>query len=116
MSVESLQRRSCFWPKELVITNAEGPGDGHRRTMNRSEGSDEGLWTSFQQRVRQAANRLRQSGVLSPRLLLAGGGLFMTLSNWGLLPQVGTDTLGQQLTDLIYLQEGMQMCRLMWNL
>ena len=33
--------------------------------------------------------KLADWGVLSPRLMLAGGGLFMTLSNWGLLPSVG---------------------------
>jgi hypothetical protein len=34
--------------------------------------------------------KLSDWGILSPRLMLAGGGLFMTLSNWGLLPPVGS--------------------------
>ncbi len=34
-------------------------------------------------------DQLSEWGILSPRLMLAGGGLFMTLSNWGLLPAVG---------------------------
>ena len=35
-----------------------------------------------------ATRKLADWGLVSPRLMLAGGGLFMTLSNWGLLPSV----------------------------
>ena len=37
---------------------------------------------------RKVGDQLSEWGILSPRLMLAGGGLFMTLSNWGLLPAV----------------------------
>ena len=37
---------------------------------------------------KKAGDKLTEWGILSPRLMLAGGGLFMTLSNWGLLPAV----------------------------
>ena len=37
---------------------------------------------------RKVGDKLSEWGILSPRLMLAGGGLFMTLSNWGLLPAV----------------------------
>lgn len=37
--------------------------------------------------VEDTGEASKQSGELPKRLTLAGGGLFMTLSNWGLLPQ-----------------------------
>ncbi len=37
---------------------------------------------------KKVGDKLTEWGILSPRLMLAGGGLFMTLSNWGLLPAV----------------------------
>lgn len=41
---------------------------------------------------KKAGDKLTEWGILSPRLMLAGGGLFMTLSNWGLLPAVRSCT------------------------
>ena len=49
---------------------------------------DDNLWTVIQQQAQRTGKQLSEWGILSPRFLLAGGGLFMTLSNWGLLPQV----------------------------
>lgn len=51
--------------------------------------SDESLWNITQRGSQRLAKQLARSGSRFPQLLLAGGGLFMTLSNWGLLPQVG---------------------------
>ena len=33
--------------------------------------------------------------MLSPRLMLAGGGLYMTLNNWGLIPEADVLPLDQ---------------------
>ena len=46
------------------------------------------VWERVTGVAREATRKLTDWGVISPRLMLAGGGLFMTLSNWGLLPSV----------------------------
>lgn len=38
-------------------------------------------------KAREAGKKLKGSGLPTPGLVPAGSGLFMTLSNWGLLPQ-----------------------------
>ena len=73
---------------------AEAHRDGSDEGSNEAEGTqsaglhDESLWELAQRSARRAGKQLSEWGVLSPRFLLAGGGLFMTLSNWGFLPQV----------------------------
>ncbi len=57
--------------------------------MHREEQEDETTWERVQGAWKAATKKLSDWGILSPRLMLAGGGLFMTLSNWGLLPPVG---------------------------
>lgn len=49
-------------------------------------GHDLSLWENIQKLGKSIGN----SKNVSPRFLVAGGGLFMTLSNWGLLPQVSS--------------------------
>ena len=39
--------------------------------------------------------RVQDAGVISPRLMLAGGGLYMTLNNWGLIPEADVLPLDQ---------------------
>jgi hypothetical protein len=46
------------------------------------------VWERLRGGFSAVTGKLADWGVLSPRLMLAGGGLFMTLSNWGLLPSV----------------------------
>ena len=58
--------------------------DGESTHVNEEETVGERL----QAGVKKAGDKLSEWGVVSPRLMLAGGGLFMTLSNWGLLPAV----------------------------
>ena len=53
-----------------------------------AEQEEQTAWEKVQEGWKKAGNQLSEWGVLSPRLMLAGGGLFMTLSNWGLLPAV----------------------------
>lgn len=65
------------------------PVDQASQEMAASKPSlDYSLWDDVQQVMKKVASRASELGLLSPRFLLAGGGLFMTLSNWGLLPQV----------------------------
>ncbi len=49
---------------------------------------EETAWERVQQSWGAVGKKLSDWGVVSPRLMLAGGGLFLTLSNWGLLPSV----------------------------
>lgn len=49
---------------------------------------EETAWERVQQAWSAVGKKLSDWGVVSPRLMLAGGGLFLTLSNWGLLPSV----------------------------
>lgn len=51
------------------------------------EGDSVGHWheTGWWQKAKEAADKINFP---SPQFFPAGGGLFMTLSNWGLLPQV----------------------------
>ena len=53
-----------------------------------AEQEEQTAWEKVQEGWKKAGDQLSEWGVLSPRLMLAGGGLFMTLSNWGLLPAV----------------------------
>ena len=57
---------------------------------NREEEMEETTWERVQNAWAAAGRKLSDWGVVSPRLMLAGGGLFLTLSNWGLLPSVRT--------------------------
>jgi hypothetical protein len=52
------------------------------------EQEEETAREKLQRAFKKVGDKLSEWGVLSPRLMLAGGGLFMTLSNWGLLPAV----------------------------
>ena len=52
------------------------------------EQEEETAGEKLQGAFKKVGDKLSEWGVLSPRLTLAGGGLFMTLSNWGLLPAV----------------------------
>lgn len=52
------------------------------------EQEEETAGEKLQGAFKKVGDKLSEWGVLSPRLMLAGGGLFMTLSNWGLLPAV----------------------------
>jgi hypothetical protein len=54
---------------------------------------EETTWEQVQKAWAAAGRKLSEWGVVSPRLMLAGGGLFLTLSNWGLLPSVCIFTL-----------------------
>lgn len=49
---------------------------------------EETTWERVQNGWAAAGRKLSDWGIVSPRLMLAGGGLFLTLSNWGLLPSV----------------------------
>lgn len=59
----------------------------------REEQMEETAWERVQEAWSAAGRKLSDWGVVSPRLMLAGGGLFLTLSNWGLLPSVSTPSL-----------------------
>ena len=61
----------------------------HSLDEQEEETTGEKLQAGFQ----KVGDKLSEWGVLSPRLMLAGGGLFMTLSNWGLLPAVRLGSL-----------------------
>ena len=52
------------------------------------EQEEETAGEKLQRAFKKVGDKLSEWGILSPRLTLAGGGLFMTLSNWGLLPAV----------------------------
>jgi hypothetical protein len=52
------------------------------------EQEEETAGEKLQGALKKVGDKLSEWGILSPRLTLAGGGLFMTLSNWGLLPAV----------------------------
>ena len=58
-----------------------------------AEQEERTAWEKVQEGWKKVGDQLSEWGVLSPRLMLAGGGLFMTLSNWGLLPAVGNSPL-----------------------
>ena len=60
-----------------------------RRQDDEDEEEDEQTaWERVTGAAGAAVRKLGDWGVVSPRLMLAGGGLFLTLSNWGLLPSV----------------------------
>lgn len=65
----------------------------------REEQEDETAWEQVQAAWMAAVKKLSDWGFLSPRLMIAGGGLFMTLSNWGLLPPVSFTTTFQLMQD-----------------
>ena len=52
------------------------------------EQEEETAGEKLQGAFKKVGDKLSEWGILSPRLMLAGGGLFMTLANWGLLPAV----------------------------
>ena len=52
------------------------------------EQEEETAGEKLQGAFKKVGDKLSEWGILSPRLMLTGGGLFMTLSNWGLLPAV----------------------------
>ena len=64
-----------------------------RQDEEEEEGDEQTAWERVTSAAGAAMRKLSDWGVVSPRLMLAGGGLFLTLSNWGLLPSVRTHML-----------------------
>ncbi|KAK9815609.1 hypothetical protein WJX72_006739 [[Myrmecia] bisecta] len=72
-------------PREQSVQGVVAADGSTGRSMQDTAEADK----NWLQTVGSAVVRkLASAGVLSPRLMVVGGGLFITLSNWGLIPMV----------------------------
>ncbi|CAL8468893.1 g8434 [Coccomyxa elongata] len=82
------KQTSRAWRAIKKSLDANTPEEVRSALDSREEDMEETAWERVQQAWGAVGKKLSDWGVVSPRLMLAGGGLFLTLSNWGLLPSV----------------------------
>ncbi|BDA43110.1 hypothetical protein COCOBI_04-1210 [Coccomyxa sp. Obi] len=82
------KQTSRAWRAIKKSLDANTPEEVRSALDSREEDMEETAWERVQQAWTAVGKKLSDWGVVSPRLMLAGGGLFLTLSNWGLLPSV----------------------------